>query len=88
MNEVLYGTVSAVSGEMVTIQTQHDNQSHTVSRYAVADIIKKGQDAQDRIRASQEAFFSTIYGPEIGQKLTQRDVNDGGFYPTSPMHSK
>lgn len=88
-NQVLFGVVSAVNGDTVTVDTANDGQSHTVSRLSVVEVTSKGQDAQSREKAKLEDFFAVAFGSrEFAQKLTQRDVNDTQIKNEIPVVSK
>jgi hypothetical protein len=84
-NQVLYGVISAVNGDSVTVETKNDGQTHTVSRYSIVEVTAKGPDAQARDKAKLEDFFSVAFGSrEFAQQLTQRDVNDEGIRNSVP----
>lgn len=77
-NISLYGVVSNISGDNVTIKTDNDGVSHTVSRYAITELVSKGKGAIAKEKDMQTDFFAAIWGSrELAEQFTKNDVNDG-----------
>ncbi len=76
-NQVMFGAVSSVDGDHVTIKTKHDGSSYTVSRFSVVEVTQKGKDAQERERSKQEDFYAIVFGDrKFAEELCRKDVND------------
>ncbi len=88
-NQIMYGAVSSVDGDHVTIKTRHDSQSYTVSRFSVVAVSQKGKDAQERERSRQEDFYAVVFGDrKFAEELCRRDVNDDKVRDDVPSFTK
>lgn len=87
-NQVLWGVISKLNGDFATIETKHDEQSYTVSRYAIVEVTNRAPDAIARDKARMEDFLALVWGSrELAQKATAVDVNDQGLGDVVPTYT-
>lgn len=88
-NAVLFGAVSSIKGDQVTIKTPHNGESYTVSNLAVIETVEKGEAAKAREKAKELDFFALAYGDrEFAEKFVRDSVNDGQISNQIPTFGK
>lgn len=79
LNQTLFGVITNIDGDTVSIKTSPDGNSHTVSRFAIAEVTARSAKEQSAEKSRAEDFYAQIWNSrELAQKFVQRGVNDDG----------